>query len=113
MEDAYHKAKELFSREDHPTAVFVSEEMMVLGVYRALTECGLSIPQDVSVVGFDNIYTAEYMYPALTTYNSMVEEVSRKSVEILLEEIEEGSAPQKIVMRGDVIERESVRSLDV
>ena len=43
----------------------------------------------------------------------MVEEVSRKSVEILLEEIEEGSAPQKIVMRGDVIERESVRSLDV
>lgn len=113
VEDAYHKAKELFSREDHPTAVFVSEEMMVLGVYRALTECGLSIPQDVSVVGFDNIYTAEYMYPALTTYNSMVEEVSRKSVEILLEEIEEGSAPQKIVMRGDVIERESVRSLDV
>ena len=65
------------------------------------------------MVGFDNIYTAEYMYPALTTYNSMVEEVSRKSVEILLEEIEEGSAPQKIVMRGDVIERESVRSLDV
>ena len=113
VEDAYLKAKALFSRADHPTAVFVSEEMMVLGVYRAIAECGLSIPQDVSVVGFDNIYTAEYMYPALTTYNSMVEEVSRKSVEILLEEIEEGSAPQKIVMRGDVIVRESVRNLDI
>ena len=53
------------------------------------------------------------MYPALTTYDSMVEEVSRKSVEILLKEIEEGGDTQKIVMRGDVIERESVRSLDV
>ena len=113
VEDTYHKAKALFSREDHPTAVFVSEEMMVLGVYRAIAECGLSIPEDVSVVGFDNIYTAEYMYPALTTYDSMVEEVSRKSVEILLKEIEEGGDTQKIVMRGDVIERESVRSLDV
>ena len=87
--------------------------MMVLGVYRAIAECGLSIPEDVSVVGFDNIYTAEYMYPALTTYDSMVEEVSRKSVEILLKEIEEGGDTQKIVMRGDVIEREPVRSLDV
>ncbi len=113
VEAAYQKTKALFAREDHPTAIFVSEEMMVLGVYRAIHECGFSVPEDVSVVGFDNIYTAEYMYPSLTTYDSMVEELSQKSVEILLKEIEEGGEPQKIVMRGGVIERESVRSLDV
>ena len=66
-EDAYQRTLEMMKREDRPTAVFVFNDNMALSVYRGILDCGLRIPDDVSVVGFDDIPYAQYMAPPLTT----------------------------------------------
>ena len=112
IESAYMMAKKLFSMEEYPTAIFVSGEMMVLGIYRAILENGLKIPDDVSVVGFDNIITAEYMIPPLTTYDSMIDEIARMGVENLIGQIEKKKKVKRIKIRGAVIERASVKKME-
>lgn len=66
-EDVYLRTTELLKREDRPTAILMFNDNMALCVYRAAFDCGLRIPQDVSVMGFDDIPTAKYMAPPLTT----------------------------------------------
>lgn len=112
IESAYRSAKELFSMEEYPTAVFVSGEMMVLGIYRAVFENGLKIPDDVSVVGFDNVITAEYMIPPLTTYDSMIDELARIGVENLIGQIEKKKKVKRVKIKGAVIERASVKKME-
>lgn len=69
-------------------AVFVANDHMALGVLRALAERGRSVPAEVSVVGFDDIAEAEYFTPPLTTIHQDFDEVGRRSLELLLEQIE-------------------------
>jgi DNA-binding LacI/PurR family transcriptional regulator len=70
------------------TAVFAANDQMALGIMRALHERGLSIPADVSVVGFDDMAEARAFWPPLTTVHQDFDEVGRRSVEMLLREIE-------------------------
>ena len=67
-----------------PTAVFVANDLMALGLIRALHEGGLSVPGDVSVVGFDDIPGAAFFRPALTTVRQDFEELGRQSIALLL-----------------------------
>lgn len=69
------------------TAVFVANDQMALGVYRALAEAGRSIPQDVSVVGFDDTPEAACYHPGLTTVRLDFAEVGRQCVDRLLRRI--------------------------
>lgn len=72
------------------TAVFVGNDQMAIGVLRALHEAGLSVPGDVSVVGFDDIPEAEYLTPSLTTVSQDFTQVGRESLALLLGEIGSG-----------------------
>lgn len=65
-ESGYKAAMKLFSKEK-PTAIFVANDTMVIGVMKALSELNLKIPDDVSVIGFDDIEVAKYLQPPLTT----------------------------------------------
>lgn len=69
------------------TAVFVANDQMALGVYQALAEAGRSIPQDISVVGFDDTPEAGCYHPALTTVRLDFAEVGRQCVDRLLRRI--------------------------
>lgn len=63
----YRLFRELYQEGNLPTAVFTANDSMAAGVYRAAFELGLSIPEDISIVGFNDIPTAKYMVPPLTT----------------------------------------------
>ena len=85
---------------------------MVIGVYRAAAECGLKIPEDLSLIGFDNVYTAEYMQPPLTTCDARISELAEKSVKCLLNQIAgEDIGRERIYLRSGIEERASVRAI--
>ncbi|SEL31315.1 LacI family DNA-binding transcriptional regulator [Nonomuraea pusilla] len=82
-ESGYQAGLELAERRD-VTAVFAANDHMALGLLRAFHERGIRVPQDVSVVGFDDIPEAAYLIPPLTTVRPDHEEVGRRAVETLL-----------------------------
>jgi DNA-binding LacI/PurR family transcriptional regulator len=89
------------------TAVFVANDQMALGVLRALHEAGRRIPGDISVVGFDDIPEAEYFTPPLTTVRQNFNEMGRRSLLLLLDQIESGireprreTVPPELIVRA-------------
>jgi len=81
----------MLARIPELTAVFVGNDQMALGLLRALRERGLSVPEDVSVVGFDDVPESPYYDPPLTTVRQDFQEVGRQGLELLLDQIEAGS----------------------
>ncbi|MER5668223.1 substrate-binding domain-containing protein, partial [Streptomyces mirabilis] len=77
------------------TAVFASNDQMALGVLRALHEAGRHVPDDVSVVGYDDIPEAAHMLPPLTTVRTDFAATGRRSLQLLLSRID-GSAKPRI-----------------
>src|SRR6185369_14082026 len=90
------------------TAVFAANDSMALGVLRAFHEAGVRVPEDVSVVGFDDIPEAAYMTPPLTTVVQPFREVGRRSIENLLAEMGgEGERGGSIVIPPSLVGRDS------
>ena len=93
-----YEAGQVLCRMADVTAVFVANDQMAVGVLRALQESGRRVPQDISVVGFDDIPEAAYLWPPLTTVRQDFTEVGRQALRALLPQIEWGSATA-----GDVV----------
>jgi len=81
---AHRRMLELLDLPEPPTAVFVCSDRMALGAYRALGERGLSVPDDVSVVGFDDLPEAHWASPALTTVRQPVSEMAAVALRLLV-----------------------------
>ena len=79
---------QLFTRPKRPTAVLCSNDMTALGVMRKSYEDGIRIPQDLSVIGFDDIHLAQFVLPALTTVQMSQSELARLAFNALLAEVE-------------------------
>lgn len=84
VERAYQEMNHLLTLPEPPTAVFVGNDEQCLGVYRALQERGISIPDDMSVVGFDNMAYTAWVTPALTTVQQPLLEMGRVATKMLL-----------------------------
>jgi DNA-binding LacI/PurR family transcriptional regulator len=89
------------------TAVFVGNDQMALGVLRAFNEAGVRVPDDVSVVGFDDQPEAGYFTPPLTTVRQDFEELGRRCMDTMLKEIEAGAAVSSTVVIPELVRRES------
>lgn len=89
------------------TAVVAIADPPALGILRGLREAGLSIPRDVSVVGFDNSYLCEYLTPPLTSVNIPRGLVGRLVVETLLRMIENNESGRELYVETELIVRES------
>ena len=99
--------RELVERGD-VTAVFVANDQMALGLLRALHEAGRRIPGDISVVGFDDIPEAAYFTPPLTTVRQNFNEMGRRSLLLLLEQIDRGvRVPRRETVPPELIVRAS------
>jgi len=82
MEAAYAQAKILLSLEERPTAIFAASDLLAIGVLKASRELGLKTPEDVAVLGFDDLDIADYL--GLTTIRQSLDESGRVAVELLL-----------------------------
>lgn len=105
--DGYAGATAMLDRPDYPTAIFASNDVMAMGVMDAIRNRGLRIPEDVSVVGFDNIPQSALVYPALTTVQQPLEQMGRVATQVLLGILAE---PQKSACRIELPTELVIRS---
>ncbi len=99
--------KKLLALPSPPTAVFCSNDYLALGAMKGAREAGLNLPEDLSIVGFDDMQTASYMVPALTTIRQPAYEMGQRAAKLLLEMIEKKSKPVQEMMDSSLIVRES------
>lgn len=113
VNETYAATAALLAEDPRPTAFFVFSDELAPGVYSAAHSRGLSIPDDVSVMGFDDIDNAKFMLPALSTYQHPVEEIAREAVERIMEQIEKKKSKRErsVIIEGKIMERESVRDM--
>jgi LacI family transcriptional regulator len=108
-EIGYKPIQALLERTRDFTAVFCFNDIAAIGAIRALKDAGLSVPGDVSVVGFDDILSAAYATPSLTTVRQPLAEMGRRGAKVLLERIADQNKafPTDIFMESELIIRES------
>jgi DNA-binding LacI/PurR family transcriptional regulator len=101
----------LLALQARPTAVFCYNDLTAIGLLRAARQAGLSVPRDLSVVGFDDIPFSSYMYPSLTTIAQPMAEMGRQATEMVLALSTNGTSHDglvtDLVVRGRLIARES------
>ncbi|OBF09998.1 LacI family transcriptional regulator [Mycobacterium sp. ACS4331] len=95
-------------RDGDATAAFVANDQMAIGVLHALVEAGLSVPDDVSVVGFDDIPEAAYLNPALTTVRQDFKAVGQRALELVIATLE-GATASVPLLSPELIVRDSTR----
>jgi len=115
-EEAFQKTLEYFKnkrREDYPTAIVCFNDQQALAVMLALQEFNIRIPEDISIIGNDDIYYASIYPVPLTTIRAPQKEIGRRAAEILIRNIESTTLlqPEKIVLETEFIIRQSSRSL--
>lgn len=84
METGFTCAQRLLNLPNPPTAIFAANDQSAIGVIRAAQEAGLRVPDDLSVVGFDNTFEAAHMNPGLTTVDQSIDEMSYVATEMLI-----------------------------
>ena len=108
-EIGYKPMQALLKKTRNFTAIFCFNDIAAIGAIRALKDAGLSVPEDVSVVGFDDIQSAAYSTPSLTTVRQPLTEMGKRGAQVLLERIanHEKEFPSMIVMAPKLVVRES------
>jgi LacI family transcriptional regulator len=115
LEDGYRVGLEYFGRcgeQERPTAVTCFNDMVAIGLCRALAELGLRVPEDVSVIGYDDVPLLEYLPVPLTTVHVPRFEIGETAAEILIRHITscETLRPEKIDMQAELVVRGSTRA---
>jgi len=106
----YKVTKRLLSSKEPFTAIFAFNDVSAIGAIRALLEAGLRVPQDVSVVGFDDIQSAAFQRPGLTTIRQPLRKMGQTAAEVVLRRIRfpsEKNPVREIVVEPELIVRES------
>lgn len=105
-EDAYQAARALLDRRRDFTAIVAGSDMMAIGILRALQECGLAVPGDVSLTGFDDLVLSQYTTPSLTTVRQDREVMGSGAVQRLVALIE-GQDVSPLIVPTQLVVRES------
>ncbi len=107
----YNAMMRLLNKSSEITAVFAMSDVMAMGAIRAIKDWGLSVPQDISVVGFDGIELAQFFVPKLTTVRQNREKIAARSVEVLMSAIENGTPAVHEFIPFYIITGESTKQL--
>lgn len=104
--------EKLLALPEPPHAVFAGNDAMAVGAYQALYQRGLRVPDDVAVIGYDDIQLAQYMMPPLTTIHQPKDSLGELAVDALLHRLQDPEAePQVLVLTPELVVRQSVGSL--
>jgi DNA-binding LacI/PurR family transcriptional regulator len=106
----YEATRKLLASHKKFTALFAFNDISAMGAIRACREAGLRVPEDISVVGFDDIQSAAYQNPALTTVRQPLREMGRIAAETLLRRIRRSGADSpggETMVRPELIVRET------
>jgi DNA-binding LacI/PurR family transcriptional regulator len=112
VETGFNHGLELLSLPDRPTAVFAGSDMQALGLLRAAHQLGLRVPEDLSVVGYDDLPLASWVGPPLTTVRQPLREMGAAATQILLD-IARGRSPKvrRLNLSTELVVRESTAPL--
>lgn len=107
--DGKRAATTLLTGPNPPTAIFCCNDMLAIGALQAARECGVRVPEQLSIIGFDNTILSTVTNPTLTTIAQPTDEMAKLAFGLLLSSPDEGSEDikQRIVMEPKLIERES------
>lgn len=115
LDDGYQAGLEYFRSvaENLPSAATCFNDLVAIGVLRALRELGIAVPEEVSVIGFDGLKVLEYMPLPLTTVEVPKYEMGRRATEMVIQQIESDRPlpAERVFMDARLIVRESTRSL--
>ena len=109
FDGGYKAAKNLLEKGRNFTAIFAMSDVMAIGAIRSLRDAGLRVPEDVSVVGFDGLTVGEYMTPRLTTVVQPIAELAVKSIQLLLDQIENRVTPRYETVPVTLTKKESTQ----
>ncbi len=87
VRSGYYGFNRLINQKIKPDAVFAANDMMAVGIYEAARTAGMKIPQDIAVVGFDNIYMSRLLQPRLTTVHVPIQELGSRAIRYLFKMI--------------------------
>jgi DNA-binding LacI/PurR family transcriptional regulator len=111
-EGGYNGTNTLLARGTEVTAIFCANDTTAIGVLRALKENGISIPADMSVISIDDIDTAQYLSPMLTTVHIPLDELGQMAAKVLIDRISGGHRlPIKVTLPFYISKRESCAKL--
>lgn len=103
----YYGFLRLFNQKNKPEAIFAANDMMGVGIYQAAKSLGISIPKDLAVVGFDDIFLSRLLTPRLTTIHVPISELAGKAVKYLLEminnDVEKNKSYSEVLNTGLII----------
>ncbi|MBU3020248.1 LacI family DNA-binding transcriptional regulator [Aestuariibacter sp. A3R04] len=101
-------AKELLAKSEQPTAICCFNDDIAMGALYELTRCGLSVPNDISITGFDNVRVSGYVNPPLTTVDQPAFDMGQRAVNVLIKMIKnEPLARKREILPFQLLERES------
>jgi LacI family transcriptional regulator, purine nucleotide synthesis repressor len=113
IDEAKIAAQQILSMKQRPTAVFASTDLIAVVFINEARKAGVSVPHDISIIGFDNTIHAEISDPGLTTISQPITKLASYTMEQLLESIENpGMPPRKVMLAPALIERDSVRNVN-
>jgi LacI family transcriptional regulator len=108
LQRGYSAMQQLLGLQQRPSAVFVANDMMAMGAIRAINEAGLSVPQNVVLVSFDDLPVALYTNPPLTTVHAPIAECGAAAVKLLVEQLEQRhTAIKHVRLPTELVIRES------
>lgn len=112
LEGGEEAAIKLLPKLKEMTALVCDADIIAIGVIRKLQELKVSIPDQLSIIGFDDISAAKYIYPSLTTIRQDISEKGRLSARAILSELDDGNAAtETIVIEPKIVVRDSVKKL--
>jgi len=104
--------EELYARGSLPTALFVCNDMMAMGVINTANKKGISVPNDISIVGYDDINLAKYITPSLTTIHQPKHRLGQQAVDTLLDKIQSQRENNLVIqLEPTLVERDSVKKI--
>jgi LacI family transcriptional regulator len=108
-EGGYQATKMIIAQKDVPQAIFYANDEMAIGGIQALNEKKISVPDDISIIGFDDIQLSEYVSPPLTTMRQPKYEAGALAVHLIFQVLSKEKVDQNYKLTTELIERKSVK----